>query len=222
MKMIRVLVAVVALAALAGAGVPDEREMKVKVYGGPERLRSFAAEVLEFYRVTDEFVVCAMSAGLYEQLCRAGYEVEVLVPDVRARAMMYDGFFHTYPQLRDTWAIIAQNHPNICVLDTIGTSAGGSLLLIMKVSDNPTLMEGEPRICFDYSMHGNENNGCEVAHYSLLQLVNGYGTDPFITYIVNNREIWLQPMDNPDGLISRSRSNAHGVDCNRNYGYSWD
>lgn len=200
----------------------DIREMKVKVYGSGERLRNFAPEVLEFYEVTPEYVICAVTEPLYQQLVSAGYEVEVIVPDVRARAMLYDGFFHTYQQLRDTWAIIAQNHPNICVLDTMGISAGGNLLLVMKVSDNPTVMEGEPRICFDFSIHGNENNGCEVAHYALLQLVNGYGSDPLITYLVNNREIWLAPMDNPDGLISRSRYNARGVDCNRNYGYSWN
>ncbi|MEO0073557.1 MAG: M14 family zinc carboxypeptidase [candidate division WOR-3 bacterium] len=207
---------------MAAGDFLNVHEMKVKVYCSDERLRSFAPEVLEFYEVTPEYVVCAVTAQLFQELLSAGYDIEVIVPDVRARAMLYDGFFHTYQQLRDTWAVIAQNHPNICVLDTMGISAGGNLLLVMKISDNPRVMEGEPRICFDFSIHGNENNGCEVAHYALLQLVSGYGIDPLITYLVNNREIWLAPMDNPDGLISRSRYNAHGVDCNRNYGYSWN
>lgn len=211
-----------ALLSVVGAPLLDPVEMKIKVLCGPGALQDVATDVLEFYEVTPDYTVCAVGEGLYRQLVNRGYRIEVMVPDVRARAMMYDGFFHTYQQLRDTWAMIAQNHPDICVLDTMGTSAGGNLLLIMKVSDNPRQMEGEPRICFDFSIHGNENNGCEIAHYALLQLVNGYGTDPQITYFVNNREIWLAPMDNPDGLISRSRYNAHNIDCNRNYGYSWD
>ncbi|MEO0077679.1 MAG: M14 family zinc carboxypeptidase [candidate division WOR-3 bacterium] len=204
------------------AGYLDIVEMKVKVYARPDQLPSLADEVLEFYEVTPEWFVGAVTEPFYKELLSLGYEVEVIVPDVRARALELDAFFHTYEQLRDTWIVIAQNHPGICVLDTIGISAGGRLLLAMKVSDNPTVMEGEPRICFDFSIHGNENNGCEIAHWALIRLVADYGTDPLITYLVNNREIWLCPMDNPDGLVSRSRYNAHGVDCNRNYGYSWD
>ncbi|MBM3323691.1 hypothetical protein FJY69_09485, partial [candidate division WOR-3 bacterium] len=208
-----VLALVLALGALVPASAAnclDIVEMKVKVYARPDQAANFVDEVLEFYDATPEWFVGAVTEPFYKELVSLGYEVEVIVPDVRARAMQDLAFFHTYAQLRDTWITIAQNHPSICVLETLGISAGGNLLLAMKVSDNPTVMEGEPRICYDYSIHGNENNGCEIAHWALIRLVSDYGTDPLITYLVNNREIWLCPMDNPDGLISRSRYNAHG------------
>ncbi|MEO0081738.1 MAG: M14 family zinc carboxypeptidase [candidate division WOR-3 bacterium] len=212
----------VLVTATFAAGVPEEKEMTVKVFVAPEQIAPIADKVLEFYDVTPEFFTGGVLESSYQELVRQGYRIEVLVPDVRARAKELDAFFHTYEQIRDTWAIIAQAHPNICLLDTIGTSAGGKLMLAMKVSDNPGVMEMEPRICFDFTIHGNENNGTEIAHWVLLQLVNGYGSDPDITRWVNNREIWLLPIVNPDGLISRSRTNSHGVDLNRNYGYSWN
>ena len=199
----------------------DVVEMKVKVYVTPEQVERIAPDVLEFYDGGEGWFVGAVTQPTYEELVREGFKIDVLVPDVRKAAMENDAFFHTYAQLRDTWAIIAQNHPSICRLDTIGHSVNGNLMLAMKISDNVNVMEGEPRICFDFSMHGNENNGCEIAHYSLIQIVNGYGSDPDITRWVNEREIWLVPMDNPDGLISRSRGNGNGVDCNRNYGMAW-
>jgi hypothetical protein len=205
-----------------GAGLSDVAEMKVKIQATPEQVARIAPDVLEFYSAGDGWFTGAVTQPTYEELVREGFKVEVLVADVRKAAMQYDAFFHTYAQLRDTWATIAQNHPNICRLDTIGHSASGNLMLAMKISDNVNVMEGEPRICFDFSIHGNENNGCEIAHWALLQIVNGYGTDPDITRWVNEREIWLVPMDNPDGLISRSRYNGNGVDCNRNYGFMWD
>jgi len=217
-----VVLAVAAGGVTAGQVWLETKEMKVRLHVPAERLRDFAAEVLEFYEVTPTAAVVAVTEPVYEKLKAQGVQMDVIVPDVRAQAMCDFGFFHTYEQLRDTWAIIARDHPSICRLDTIGISAGGRLLLAMKVSDNPTAMEGEPRICFDFTIHGNENNGSEIAHYALLQLVTGYGSDPQITYFVNEREIWLCPMDNPDGLVSRSRYNANGVDCNRNYGYSWN
>ena len=197
-------------------------EMKVKVYATPEQVARIAPDVLEFYGVGEGWFVGAVKQPVYEELVREGFRIDVLVPDVHAAAMQYDGVFHTYQQLRDTMAIIAQNHPDICRLDTIGHSYNGNLILAMKISDNVDAMEGEPRICFDCSIHGNENNGCEIGLYAIIQLVSGYGVDPDITRWVNEREIWFVPMDNPDGLISRSRYNGNGVDCNRNYGLAWD
>ncbi|MBN2538160.1 carboxypeptidase regulatory-like domain-containing protein, partial [candidate division WOR-3 bacterium] len=217
------IAAVLALVAVAAAaGSKNEIEMKVRVFVAPEQIELLAGRVLEFYDVTADNFVGAITRSTYEDLVRQHYRIEVLVPDVRAAAMEVDAFFHTYQQIRDTWAIIAQNYPDICLLDTLGTSAGGNLLLAMKISDNPGVMEMEPRICFDFTIHGNENNCTEVAHWVLLKILEGYGTNPDITRWVDNREIWLLPMVNPDGLISRSRSNANGVDCNRNYGYSWN
>ncbi len=205
----------------SGAGLQEETEMKVKVFVRPEGIADISRQVLEFYEVTPDYFVGAVSKPVYEELVAKGYRIEVLVADVRAEAMRYDGFFHTYEQIRDTWAIIAQNHSNICVLDTLGTSSNGYLLLVMKVSDNPGVMEQEPRICFDYTIHGNENICTEFAHWALIQLVEGYGSNPDITRWVDNREIWLLPIVNPDGLVSRSRRNGNNVDLNRNYGYAW-
>jgi hypothetical protein len=216
-----VLVALAAVAPLSATNLLDVVEMKVKVYAAPEQVARIAPDVLEFYGRGEGWFVGAVTKPTYEELVREGFDIEIIVPDVRAAAMRFDAAFHTYAQLRDTWAIIAQNHSSICRLDTIGHSYNGNLILAMKISDNVDAMEGEPRICFDFSMHGNENNGCEIAHYALIQIVEGYGVDPDITRWVNEREIWLVPMDNPDGLISRQRYNGHGVDCNRNYGVAW-
>jgi hypothetical protein len=216
------LFALAAVAPLFATSYLDVVEMKVKVYATPEQVARIAPDVLEFYNGGVGWFVGAVTQPTYEELVREGFDIEVLVPDVRAAALQNEAVFHTYPQLRDTWATIAQNHPGICRLDTIGHSFNGNLILAMKISDNVNVMEGEPRICFDFSMHGNENNGCEIAHYALIQIVEGYGVDPDITRWVNEREIWLVPMDNPDGLIARTRANGNGVDCNRNYGMAWD
>ncbi len=217
-----VLLAFVSAVPAVAADAGHDVEMKVKVFVGPDGIEPVAGLVLEFYEVTPEFFVGAVSEPTYRELVASGYHVEVLVADVRAEAMKYDAEFHTYEQIRDTWAIIAQNHSDICVLDTLGTSANGYLLLVMKVSDNPGLMEQEPRICFDFTIHGNENICTEIAHWALIELVEGYGSDPDITRWVDNREIWLLPIVNPDGLVSRSRRNGNNVDLNRNYGYAWD
>ena len=40
--------------------------------------------------------------------------------------------------------------------------------------------------------------------------------------IIDNREIWIIPLVNPDGRQAGSRYNANGVDLNRDYGYIWE
>ncbi|MCD4732129.1 MAG: hypothetical protein K8R74_16095, partial [Bacteroidales bacterium] len=49
-----------------------------------------------------------------------------------------------------------------------------------------------------------------------------YGPDPTITSLIDNREIWLYLMVNPDGREAMSRYNNNGVDLNRDWLYMWD
>lgn len=100
-----------ALAPVSAKSYLDVVEMKVKVYATPEQVARIAPDVLEFYGAGEGWFVGAVEQPTYEELVGEGFKIDVLVADVRAEAMRYDGFFHTYPQLRDTWAIIAQNHP---------------------------------------------------------------------------------------------------------------
>ncbi|MCK4312354.1 MAG: hypothetical protein KAW88_06440, partial [Candidatus Cloacimonetes bacterium] len=40
--------------------------------------------------------------------------------------------------------------------------------------------------------------------------------------LIDNREIWIYYMVNPDGRVADNRYNANGVDLNRDAGYMWD
>ncbi len=122
---------------------------------------------------------------------------------------------------------MAANHPNICRLDTIGLSQEGRLILVLKITDNPDIDEYEPEFFYTGQMHGDEI----VAYIMFLRLadylLNNYGTDPEVTNLVNNVEIWINPLSNPDGtyhggnndVSGAQRELSNGVDPNRNYPY---
>jgi hypothetical protein len=92
---------------------------------------------------------------------------------------------------------------------------------------------------YSSSMHGNETVGYIMMLRLIDTLVNSYGTDSRITNMVNNVEIWINPLANPDGTYhandttvnGATRSNANGVNLNRNFpdpaagqhpdGYAW-
>jgi hypothetical protein len=48
-------------------------------------------------------------------------------------------------------------------------------------------------------------------------MLENYGTDPVVTWLVNEREIWVIPVLNADGHVAGSRYNGQGLDINRNY-----
>ncbi|MEO0009071.1 MAG: M14 family zinc carboxypeptidase [candidate division WOR-3 bacterium] len=205
----------------------QEREMKVRVYCPKVRLHAIAREVLEFYEVTDDYFVGAVSEHTYERLKSIGYRVDVLVPDMQKEAAEQCsgedfGRYHSYQEIMDTFALIATTHPNICQLETIAVSPTGKYVIALKITQNPTVENHRPRLEWDGTTHGNENIGTEICWYITRQLTDNYGSDPLITYLVNTREIWIIPCVNPEGLINRTRGNSTGIDLNRDYGYAWN
>lgn len=132
--------------------------------------------------------------------------------------------WHTYSQYITHFDSLATNHPDICKLDTLGftTDASHWPILCLKISDNPQEHEFEPEIRYVGVHHGNEQVSGELLYRYAAYLVHSYGSDPEVTYIVNNREIYIIPVLNPYGYEHDTRRNENGVDLNRDYGYLWD
>ena len=86
--------------------------------------------------------------------------------------------------------------------------------------------------------HAREPGAMQTVLWTLLGLVENYGTDPLATWIVDHREMWFLPVVNPDGYVYNETTNpsgggmwrknrrnngggVFGVDLNRNYPYQW-
>ena len=67
--------------------------------------------------------------------------------------------YPTYPLYIEMMQSFAQEHPDICRLDTIGFSVKGRLLLCLKISDNAHQEEPEPSFFYSSSIHGDELTG---------------------------------------------------------------
>lgn len=108
----------------------------------------------------------------------------------------------------------------------------------MKISNNPLVDESEPEILITALHHAREPGSITQLLYFMWYLLENYGTNPEITYLVNNTEIFFIPMINPDGYMyneliapggggmwRKNRRNnldaTFGVDLNRNYSFAW-
>lgn len=108
-------------------------------------------------------------------------------------------------------------YPNLCELHQYGTSVQSRPLYVLKISDNVNQNEAEPEIKLIASIHGDETVGYDMMIRLIDLLTSDYGSDPRITNIVNNSELWISPLMNPDGYVNGQRFNAAGVDLNRNF-----
>ena len=131
------------------------------------------------------------------------------------------------------------NFPGIVqVMDAASTWGPGSTfegrpIHVVKISDNVGTDEDEPNVLMVACHHAREITTPEVVLDTLQRLTNNYGVDPVITQLVNENEIWLAPVWNPDGYNHVFTTNNlwrknrrpfgmdFGVDLNRNYDLNW-
>jgi len=141
----------------------------------------------------------------------------------------WDSTWDAYPKYSEYTAKMqyyAATYPNLCSLESIGTTQGGRDIWVLKITDNVSVNEGEPEFLYTSTMHGDELVGFPLMIRLIDYLLTNYGTDSEVTNIVNSTEIYINPNANPDGsyrlgdtdmITNPRRANDSNQDLNRNY-----
>ncbi|XP_061162564.1 carboxypeptidase D-like [Saccostrea echinata] len=134
---------------------------------------------------------------------------------------------HNYEAMEKFMTSFNKKYPNITKLYSIGLSVQGRHLWVLEITDHPGKHEpGEPEFKYIGNMHGNEVVGREILLNLIQLLCENYNKNHFLTLMVNLTRIHIMPSMNPDGYeIAREgdvqgvvgRTNAHGIDLNRNF-----
>ncbi len=138
--------------------------------------------------------------------------------------------YPTYSVYEQMMANFAASYPNLCNIDTIlsSTPSGNYRILVARISDNVNTPENEPQFLYTSSMHGDETTGFILTLRLINYLLTSYATNTKVANLVNNCEIWINPLANPEGTYYQSnpagstvansrRYNLAGTDLNRNY-----
>ena len=133
-----------------------------------------------------------------------------------------------------TWATLtlevnewADDNPDIVDLTSTGQSELGKTLWVVRLSDwsMETKANGSAKeiIYIDGGHHGNEYLGTALAWLSAKWYINGWndGNEEAIQ-VLQNSEIHILIMLNPDGNDIDTRWNINQVDLNRNYDHYWN
>lgn len=128
--------------------------------------------------------------------------------------------------------------PHICQLETIGYSIQDRQLLAMKLT-NEKIKGQKPQVLFLATHHAREWVATQMAMRLITYLAVNYGSNQRVTDLLNNTEVWVIPVANPDGYQytftnerlwrKNLRDNdgdgeitiVDGVDLNRNFESHW-
>jgi carboxypeptidase T len=148
------------------------------------------------------------------------------------------GGFYTLAEINAKLDTMYMLYPNLITQKfSVGLSVENRHIYAVKISDNPNINESEPQVHMNALIHAREPQAMMTIMYYMYYLLENYGTDPEVTYLVNNREIYFIPCINPDGYEYNRQTNpngggmwrknrrnnggSYGVDLNRNFGYMW-
>ena len=210
----------------------------------------------------DEYIDILISKDRYQDLLAEGWEMEITQThekNIQNLSSTKDiAGYHTYNEALAYLQQIANDYPEICTLTDIADSHGKEYfndgvmgyedyqhdIWLLKISDNVNQNEDEPAVYLMGAHHSREPISTEVVLGIIEHLTSNYGNDDAITSMIDNSEIYIVPMVNPDGhevvlnqlntmwrktvadnngdgQFNYNSNGPDGVDPNRNYGWNW-
>ncbi len=196
-------------ATLAEAVAPIEVQIVVE---NRARLDALSWEVA-VSDVVDGIATAICSPSQVDRLRDLGYELSVVKsPKITGITMCPAGWeslgtpswncYPTYAQYEAMMHRLAGSFPALCRFHDLGPTANltkDHRLLALEISKNPDVDEAEPEVFLTSTMHGDETAGYVTMLRLAFDLLHQYGSDARVTDLVDQTEIWINPLANPDG-----------------------
>jgi len=178
----------------------------------------------------DTIIAYANEKG-FNWFSRLNIRFDVLEPPslnkdlITAKKVNAPDFYPSYEEYLRIMNSYASEYPDICNLVDFGSTVDGRRLLAVKISDNPDEREHEPVVFYTATMHGDEPLGFVVLLKLIDYLLPEYYSKAEIKDLIDQTEIYINPLANPDGayyisdtsVIGSIRFNKNQVDLNRDF-----
>ncbi len=216
----------------------DDRQVVIVHYSDRRALERAAAK-LDIWEVhpDERYFVALVRPAEYTWLLLSGYTVSV--DAARTAQLNAPPGYPCYRTILDLYSDLqtrAANYPGLTELKNIGSSYESRTLWVIKVT-NKAITSSKPRFFLMANIHGREMITPETAMVYLDYLLQNYGRDPDVTWLLDWHEVHILVSANPDGHVKNEltvaywRKNTHpygtcsadqyGVDLNRNFAFKW-
>jgi murein tripeptide amidase MpaA len=113
--------------------------------------------------------------------------------------LTYDTYLR-YDELTEVLHALADEHPSLCKVGSIGQSYEGREIWLMELTSAETGPAAEkPAFWVDGNTHAGEVTGSMATLYLIETLLEGYGSDEIITGLLDRQTFYLLPRLSPDG-----------------------
>ncbi len=177
-----------------------------------------------------------ISINNYTSFLKTGFDFQILTApslllpkselDKTPNKGTYDwNYYPSYSQYLEMMYQFEEDYPNLCEVVNIGQSIEGRDILFVHINNNLGEEVDEPEFMYTSTIHGDEVTGYVLMLRLIDHLLVNYSTDSRIENMVNEIDIWINPLANPDGTYAGGnnsvsgamRYNANFIDLNRNY-----
>ncbi|MCU0457530.1 MAG: M14 family metallopeptidase [Bacteroidales bacterium] len=128
--------------------------------------------------------------------------------------LTFDGY-HSYGVICHWMELWAQEYPEIVTLYEIARSYEGRPIMQMTLTSGKNGSDTDkPAAFFEGNRHSGEITSAESVLWLARHLIEGYGTDPAITDLLDHFTVYLRPVNNPDGhelYLNTAQSNRSTV-----------
>jgi plastocyanin len=189
--------------------------------------------------MTPDHYALARSRGIFVRV----------VGDIPSSTPDWDVCYRDYPAMLTYLNSVVSRFPNLATLTDIGDSwckahldlctsphAGNGFDVWRVKLTNSAIPGPKPRFHLVAAHHAREIATPELAMQWIEDLVTGYGTNADFTWLLDNREVYVVPVENLDGWFHAATDQVYwrkndnpagcsypdnGVDPNRNYPICW-
>ncbi|MEO0203007.1 MAG: M14 family zinc carboxypeptidase [candidate division WOR-3 bacterium] len=182
-----------------------------------------------------DFVLSKLQYNKVKEL----YPNQILLRASDLKTLINFGPYYTYNEAMDEINNFYTNYPSLVSSPfVVGNTWENRLIKGIKISSNNN---PKPAIWFNSAIHAREPGGVSSILGFANFLLKNYNKNPEIKYLLDNRDIYIIPVANPDGYVfnesyssgmwrKNKRDNNNngvfetsydGVDLNRNFGYMW-
>jgi carboxypeptidase T len=217
------------------------------------------ASQLDVWEVNHEamYLMAMLSSTRYAQLSAAGYRLEIDTAKtelINQPNQMLPGqvtgipgypCYRTVEEMYASMDVLIAAYPNLVSKVKIGESydkmtPGGPLgydLWVLVITNHSLPSTDKAKFFVMAEIHAREYSTAEMAMRYAEYLVQNYGTDPDVTWMLDYSEVHVYPMTNPDGrkfaeqgdYWRKNTNNTngcttypdYGTDLNRNSSFHW-
>jgi len=205
-------------------------------YKNKSNIEYFLNKDMDVWSVSKKYVIGKVPPDLLSEI-KANYTYQMISPkEGMTIQFRLDKGYSTYQSMTTKLKQVATQYSNLATLTDIGDSwektQGKADRDIWAMHITGKSSGTKPAVLFMGNHHAREVVTVELPMLLINHLLENYGKDKEVTDLVDNRDIWIIPMVNPDGHIkveqgrdwrknTDTSSGGNGVDLNRNYGYKW-